>query len=198
MIAPEGTDTSRSEVMCKVCMDGFGEDQFTKTVKCFQIGFSVTSVAGVQVPDVNSRNNFQPIATCEGAEEDVAPVVLNAWGEHMLRLTGEDHSNVLMMPDGTMRIRLATPFPAKGCGGCRCYDRVAVARDLGGREGDPACTRPHVRQGGLLLFLYALTVRPRREHPWMAPRPWETFAPSPRPRPTYGIRVLAQSQSRRP
>ena len=96
MIAPEGTDTSRSEVMCKVCMDGFGEDQFTKTVKCFQIGFSVTSVAGVQVPDVNSRNNFQPIATCEGAEEDVAPVVFKAWGKHMLRLTGEDHRNVLI------------------------------------------------------------------------------------------------------
>ena len=77
MIAPEGTDTSRSEVMCKVSMDGFCEDQFNKTVKCFQMGFSVMSVAGVQVPDVNSRSNFQPIATCEGAEEDVAPVVLH-------------------------------------------------------------------------------------------------------------------------
>lgn len=109
--------TALIECVIKFCFDGFGETRHNKTADYFQFCWGVVSVAGVQHPKVNSRKNMHPIVTVEGKESTAIPLALAAFNTHMCAYTGLDFRNVLLKPDGTMRIKLRKPFKAVGSDG---------------------------------------------------------------------------------
>ena len=106
-------DTTLIEVVIKFMWDGFSVATFKGASESyFQFGYAFVSVAGVDCPDASSRDGLKPLGYAACGEEEGINAILGDWEQQMLQWTGEDHRNVLVKPDGTMRIKIPTPIDA--------------------------------------------------------------------------------------
>ena len=105
-------DTTRSESVTKFMWDGFSTQSFHGwSDHYFQMGFAHIRIAGFRVPNCQSRDALYPMGTAAATEDEAIPPMLHAWGVQMLEWTGEGHQNVLVKPDGSIRIKLPEALP---------------------------------------------------------------------------------------